>query len=129
MDEWWNSERLSMKIGLFVDKGTELMRLSMKWGIFMDEWGNLERLSMKWGGFMEREQGAKKGGGWRLAGKMLRRGKGRGCGFEGERFLKMWNRMYIYIRPSQDKSRQETSLLPSRTRQMKEEEKKQQKKP
>ena len=31
-----------MKIGLFVDKGTELMRLSMKWG-----------------GFMEREQGAK----------------------------------------------------------------------
>ena len=70
--------RLSMKIGLFVDKGTELMRLSMKWGIFMDEWGNLERLSMKWGGFMEREQGAKKGGGKRVAGKMLRRGKGRG---------------------------------------------------
>jgi hypothetical protein len=30
-------------------------------------------------------------------------GKGEGCGFEGERFLKMWNRMYIYIRPSQDK--------------------------
>ena len=62
-----------MKIGLFVDKGTELMRLSMKWGIFMDEWGNLERLSMKWGGFMEREhgakerrsEGAKKGGGCR----------------------------------------------------------------
>ena len=52
---------------------------------------------MKWGGFMERGQGAKKGGGWRLAGKMLRRGKGEGCGFEGERFLKMWNRMYIYI--------------------------------
>ena len=76
-----------------------------------------------------RSEGAKKGGGWRVAGKMLRRGKGRGCGFEGERFLKMWNRMYIYIRPSQDKSRQETSLLPSRTRQMKEEEKKQQKKP
>ena len=101
-----------MKTGLFVDKGLELVVLSMKWG-----------------GFMEREQGAKKGGGWRLAGKMLRRGKGRGCGFEGERFLKMWNRMYIYIRPSQDKSRQETSLLPSRTRQMKEEEKKQQKKP
>jgi hypothetical protein len=73
----------------------------------MDEWGNLERLSMKWGGFMEREQGAKKGGGWRLAGKMLRRGKGRGCGFEGERFLKMWNRMYIYIRPSQDKKKKE----------------------
>ena len=48
MDEWWNSERLSMKIGLFVDKGTELMRLSMKWG-----------------GFMEREHGAKKGGGRR----------------------------------------------------------------
>ena len=87
-----------MKIGLFVEKGTELMRLSMKWG-----------------GFMEREHGAKKGGGWRVAGKMLRRGKGRGCGFEGERFLKMWNRMYIYIRPSQDKK--------------KEEEKKQQKKP
>ena len=95
----------------------------------MDEWGNLERLSMKWGGFMEREQGAKKGGGWRLAGKMLRRGKGRGMRFEEERFLKMWNRMYIYIRPNQDKSRQETSLLLSRTRQMKEEEKKQQKKP
>ena len=73
MDEWGISEGLSMKTGLFVDKGTELMRLSMKWGIFMDEWGNLERLSMKWGGFMEREQGAKKGGGWRLAGKMLRR--------------------------------------------------------
>ena len=98
-----NSERLSMKTGLFVDKGTELMRLSMKWGIFMDEWWNSEglsmktglfmdegrelmRLSMKWGGFMEREhgakerrsEGAKKGGGWRVAGKMLRRGKGRG---------------------------------------------------
>ena len=55
---------------------------------------------------------------------MLRRGKGEGCGFEGERFLKMWNRMYIYIRPSQDKSRQETSLLPSRTRQKKKEEEK-----
>jgi hypothetical protein len=55
-------------------------------------------------------------------------GKGEGCGFEGERFLKMWNRMYIYIRPSQDKSRQETSLLLSRTRQMKEEEKKAQRK-
>ena len=78
-----------MKIGLFVDKGTELMRLSMKWGIFMDEWGNLERLSMKWGGFMEREHGAKKGGGRRVAGKMLRRGKGRGMWFEEERFLKM----------------------------------------
>jgi hypothetical protein len=37
--------------------------------------------------------------------------------------------MYIYIRPSQDKSLQETSLMLSRTRQMKEEEKKQQKKP
>lgn len=36
---------------------------------------------------------------------MLRRGKGEGCGFEGERFLKMWNRMYIYIRPSQDKKK------------------------
>ena len=102
MDEWWNSERLSMKIGLFVDKGTELMRLSMKWGIFMDEWGNSERLSMKWGGFMEREHGAKKGeeGGWQA--KSCAGGKGEGCGFEGERFLKMWNRMYIYIRPSQD---------------------------
>jgi hypothetical protein len=32
--------------------------------------------------------------------------------------------MYIYIRPSQDKSRQETSLLPSRTRQKKKEEEK-----
>lgn len=68
-----------------------------------------------------RSEGAKKGGGWRLAGKMLRRGKGRGCGFEGERFLKMWNRMYIYIRPSQDKSLQETSLMLSRTRQKKKE--------
>ena len=28
-----------MKIGLFVDKGTELMRLSMKRGIFVDERG------------------------------------------------------------------------------------------
>ena len=112
MDEWWNSERLSMKIGLFVDKGTELMRLSMKWG-----------------GFMEREHGAKKGGGRRVQAKCCAGEKGEGCGFEGERFLKMWNRMYIYIRPNQDKSRQETSLLLSRTRQMKEEEKKQQKKP
>ena len=67
-----------------------------------------------------RNEGAKEGGGWRLAGKMLRRGKGRGCGFEGERFLKMWNRMYIYIRPSQDKKKKEEE---------KEEEKKQQKKP
>ena len=96
-----------MKIGLFVDKGTELMRLSMKWGIFMDEWGNSERLSMKWGGFMEREHGAKKGeeGGWQA--KSCAGGKGEGCGFEGERFLKMWNRMYIYIRPSQDKKKEE----------------------
>lgn len=38
---------------------------------------------------------------------MLRRGKGEGCGFEGERFLKMLNRMYIYIRPSQDKKKEE----------------------
>ena len=76
-------------------------------------------------GNMERRREGKEEG----AGKMLRRGKGRGCGFEGERFLKMWNRMYIYIRPSQDKSLQETSLMLSRTRQMKEEEKKQQKKP
>ena len=93
----------------------------------MNGGGNLERLSMKWGGFMEREHGTKEGGGWQA--KCCAGGKGEGCGFEGERFLKMWNRMYIYIRPSQDKSRQETSLLPSRTRQMKEEEKKQQKKP
>lgn len=56
------------------------------------------------------------GRGRRVAGKMLRRGKGRGMWFEEERFLKMWNRMYIYIRPSQDKKK-------------KEEEKKQQKKP
>ena len=82
------------------------MRLSMKWGIFMDEWGISEGLSMKRGIFMDecgdfgevvhemgwfygkgtrsegtkerRNEGAKKGGGWRLAGKMLRRGKGRG---------------------------------------------------
>ena len=74
-----------------------------------------------------RSEGAKerrreKGEGWQA--KCCAGGKGEGCGFEGERFLKMWNRMYIYIRPSQDKSRQETSLLPSRTRQMKEEEEK-----
>ena len=100
------SEGLSMKNGLFVDKGRELMRLSMKRGIFMDEWGISEGLSMKRGIFMDecgdfgevvhemgwfygkgtrsegtkerRNEGAKKGGGWRLAGKMLRRGKGRG---------------------------------------------------
>ena len=54
MDEWGNSERLSMKRGLFVDKGTELMRLSMKWGIFMDEWGISERLSMKRGLFVDK---------------------------------------------------------------------------
>ena len=53
------------------------------------------------------------GGGWQA--KCCAGGKGEGCGFEGERFLKMWNRMYIYIRPSQDKK--------------KEEEKKQQKEP
>lgn len=73
-----------MKIGLFVDKGTELMRLSMKWGIFMDEWGNLERLSMKWGGFMEREQGAKEGGGWQA--KCCAGGKGEGVGLRGKDF-------------------------------------------
>lgn len=95
MDEWEISERLSMKTGLFVDKGQELMRLSMKWGgfvdgrgiweglsmktgLFVDKGQELMGLSMKWGGFMEREHGAKKGGGWRLAGKMLRREKGRG---------------------------------------------------
>ena len=66
------------------------------------------------------------GGDWQA--KCCAGRKGEGCRFEGKRFLKMWNRMYIYIRPSQDKSLQETSLLPSRTRQkMKEEEKKQQK--
>ena len=60
MDEWGNSERLSMKTGLFVDKGTELMRLSMKWG-----------------GFMEREHGAKKGEG-RRGRQNVAQGKGRG---------------------------------------------------
>ena len=74
-----------------------------------------------------KERRREEGRGWQA--KCCAGGKGEGCGFEGERFLKMWNRMYIYIRPSQDKSLQETSLMLSRTRQMKEEEKKQQKKP
>lgn len=54
---------------------------------------------------MEREHGAKKGGRRRGQAKSCAGGKGEGCGFEGERFLKMWNRMYIYIRPSQDKKK------------------------
>ena len=32
-----------MKIGLFVDKGRELMGLSMKWGGFMDGMGIFEQ--------------------------------------------------------------------------------------
>ena len=54
MDEWGISERLSMKTGLFMDKGRELMGLSMKRGIFMDEWGISERLSMKTGLFVDK---------------------------------------------------------------------------
>lgn len=78
-----------MKIGLFVDKGREFMGLSMKRGIFMDECGDFGEVVHEMGWFYgkgtrsegtkeRRNEGAKKGGGWRLAGKMLRRGKGRG---------------------------------------------------
>ena len=57
-----------------------------------------------------RNEGAKErrreeGGGWQA--KCCAGGKGEGCGFEGKRFLKMWNRMYIYIRLSQDKKKKE----------------------
>ena len=108
----------------------------MKKGLFMDKGRELMGLSMKWGGFMEREQGAKerrseeakKGGGRRVAGKMLRRGKGRGMWFEEERFLKMWNRMYIYIRPSQDKKKEEEKKQQKKPQKKKEEEKKTQRK-
>ena len=51
------------------------------------------------------ERSREEGGGWQA--KCCAGGKGEGCGFEGKRFLKMWNRMYIYIRPSQDKKKEE----------------------
>ena len=78
MDERGFGTRLSMKRCVFMDERGFWTELSMKIGLFVDKGTELMRLSMKLGGFMEREQGAKKGGGWRLAGKMLRRGKGRG---------------------------------------------------
>ena len=62
-----------MKIGLFVDKGRELMGLSMKWGGFMDGMGIFEQKNEERRGEEERKQ--RGGEGER---EKLRRGKGRG---------------------------------------------------
>ena len=80
MDEWGISEGLSMKTGLFVDKGLELVVLSMKWGGFMDGMGIFEQKNEeRRGRKKESRKGGGEGGRWRgREREKLRREKGRG---------------------------------------------------
>ena len=76
-----------MKIGLFVDKGTELMELPMKWGIFMDEWGEFGEVVHEigvvlWRGKKERRR--EEGGDWQA--KCCAEERERGVGLRGKIF-------------------------------------------
>lgn len=77
-----------MKIGLFVDKGRELMGLSMKWGGFMDGMGIFEQKNEERRG---RKKESREGGGegerWRgREGKVAQGERERGVGLRGKIF-------------------------------------------